>query len=69
MPLRGAKFHASQPIEMITGRRVTSIESPVKTATLSTGEMPAFDKALVATGGGPKWPNIPGSWGLLAAAQ
>ncbi|MCX7029047.1 MAG: FAD-dependent oxidoreductase, partial [Spirochaetes bacterium] len=61
MPLRGPKFLANQKIELITGRRVTAIDPAAKTATLSTGEKLAFDRALIATGGAPKKPPIPGA--------
>ncbi len=60
MPLRGPKFHANQKIELITGRRVTAVDPAGKTVTLSTGERLGFDKALIATGGVPRRPSIPG---------
>ena len=61
MPLRGAKFHANQRIELLTGRKVVSIDTAVKAAVLATGERIAFDKALIATGGTPRKPTIPGA--------
>jgi NADPH-dependent 2,4-dienoyl-CoA reductase/sulfur reductase-like enzyme/nitrite reductase/ring-hydroxylating ferredoxin subunit len=61
MPLRGPKFHANQKIELITGRRVTAVDPAAKTVTLSSGEKLAFDKALLATGGAPRKPSIPGA--------
>ncbi len=61
MPLRGSKFHANQKIDLITGRRVTAVDPAAKTVTLSTGERLAFDRALIATGGVPKKPSIPGA--------
>lgn len=61
MPLRGPKFHANRKIELITGRRATAIDPAGKTVTLSTGERLAFDKVLIATGGEPRKPSIPGS--------
>ncbi len=63
MPLRGPKFHANQKIELLTGRRVTAVDPASKAVTLSTGERLAFDKALIATGGVPKKPLIPGADG------
>ena len=63
MPLRGPKFHANQKIELLTGRRVASIDPAAKTATLATGERLAFDAALVATGGAARKPAIPGADG------
>jgi NADPH-dependent 2,4-dienoyl-CoA reductase/sulfur reductase-like enzyme/nitrite reductase/ring-hydroxylating ferredoxin subunit len=61
MPLRGPKFHANQKIELLTGRRVIAVDPAAKTATLSTGEKLAFDRALIATGGVPRKPAIPGA--------
>ena len=61
IPLRGPKFHANQRIELITGRRVTALDPAAKTATLSSGETLAFHKALLATGGEPRKPAIPGA--------
>jgi 3-phenylpropionate/trans-cinnamate dioxygenase ferredoxin reductase subunit len=61
MPLRGPKFAANQRIELLTGRRVASIDTAAKAAVLATGERIAFDKALIATGGVPRKPAIPGA--------
>jgi len=63
MPLRGPKFHANQNIQLLTGRRVVSIDPAAKTATLASGEGIAFDKALIATGGSPRKPAVPGADG------
>jgi NADPH-dependent 2,4-dienoyl-CoA reductase/sulfur reductase-like enzyme len=40
---------------------VTAVDPAAKTVTLSTGEKLAFDKALLATGGVPRKPSIPGA--------
>ncbi len=61
MPLRGPKFHANQRIELLTGRRVASIDTAAKAAVMETGERIAFDKALIATGGAPRKLAIPGA--------
>jgi NADPH-dependent 2,4-dienoyl-CoA reductase/sulfur reductase-like enzyme/nitrite reductase/ring-hydroxylating ferredoxin subunit len=61
MPLRGPKFHANQAIELLAGRTVDSIDTNAKAAILSSGERIAFDKALIATGGTPRKPGIPGA--------
>ncbi len=61
MPLRGAKFHANQRIELLAGRAVAAIDTDAKAAVLATGERIAFDKALIATGGLPRKPAIPGA--------
>jgi apoptosis-inducing factor 3 len=61
MPLRGPKFHANQRIELLTGRKVVSIDTAAKAAVLATGERIAFDKALIATGSAPRKLAIPGA--------
>lgn len=61
MPLRGPKFHAANRIELLAGRAVTAVDPAAKTALLSGGERIAFDRALVATGGVPRRPAIPGA--------
>jgi apoptosis-inducing factor 3 len=63
MPLRSAKFYANQNIEVLTGTRVELIDPLRKTATLSDNLVVAFDKALLATGGAPRSPTIPGADG------
>lgn len=61
MPLRGPKFHANQRIELLNGRRVTGVDPSAKRVALSSGEVLAFDKLLIATGGAPRRPTIPGA--------
>jgi apoptosis-inducing factor 3 len=63
MPLRSAKFYANQNIEVLTGTRVTAIDPRGKTASLSTGQVLSYDKALLATGGAPRKPSVPGADG------
>ena len=63
LPLRGPKFYPAQGIELLTGRRVISIETQQKTAALEGGETIGFDKALLATGGTPRKLPIPGADG------
>lgn len=63
MPLRSAKFYENQRIEILGSTRVVSLDPNKKTATLESGEVVAFDKALLATGGAPRARTIPGSDG------
>ena len=63
LPLHGAKFYPAQGIELLTGRRVISLDTQKKAVTLDGGETIAFDKALVATGGSPRKLAIPGADG------
>lgn len=43
-----------------TGATVTALDPVAKTATLSDGSTIGYGKALIATGGSPRIPNIPG---------
>jgi NADPH-dependent 2,4-dienoyl-CoA reductase/sulfur reductase-like enzyme/nitrite reductase/ring-hydroxylating ferredoxin subunit len=61
MPLRGPKFYANQKIEVLTGRRVTGLDTRKKVALFASGETLAFDRALLATGGTPRKLAIPGA--------
>jgi len=63
LPLRGPKFYAAQGIELLTGRRVVSLDPVKKTARFEDGETLSFDKALLATGGSPRMLGIPGGDG------
>jgi len=63
LPLRGPKFYPAQGIELLTGRRVVSLDTQKKAVTLEGGETIGFDKALLATGGTPRKLPIPGAEG------
>jgi len=63
LPLRGPKFYAAQGIELLTGRRVVSLDPVKKAARFEDGETLSFDKALLATGGSPRTLGIPGGDG------
>ncbi len=63
LPLRGPKFYPAQGIELLTGRRVASLDTQKKTVTLEDGETIVFDRALLATGGSPRKLPIPGADG------
>ena len=63
LPLRGSKFYSGQGIELLTGRKVVSLDTQKKLVTLEGGETIGFDKALLATGGDPRKLPIPGADG------
>jgi NADPH-dependent 2,4-dienoyl-CoA reductase/sulfur reductase-like enzyme/nitrite reductase/ring-hydroxylating ferredoxin subunit len=63
LPLRGPKFYPAQSIELMTGKKVVSLDPGKKTARLADGQIISFDKALVATGGSPRRLPIPGGDG------
>ncbi len=63
LPLRGPKFYDAQGIELLTGRRVVSLDTQKKTVLFEGGESLTFDKALLATGGVPRRLPVPGGDG------
>jgi apoptosis-inducing factor 3 len=63
LPLRGPKFYSAQGIELLTGRKVVSLDTQKKVLTMEGGETIGFDKALLATGGTPRKLPIPGADG------
>jgi NADPH-dependent 2,4-dienoyl-CoA reductase/sulfur reductase-like enzyme/nitrite reductase/ring-hydroxylating ferredoxin subunit len=63
LPLRGPKFYPAQGIELLTGRKITSLDTQKKIVTLEGGESIQFDKALLSTGGNPRKLPIPGADG------
>jgi NADPH-dependent 2,4-dienoyl-CoA reductase/sulfur reductase-like enzyme/nitrite reductase/ring-hydroxylating ferredoxin subunit len=65
LPLRGPKFYPAQGIELLTGRRVASLDPVGKTVRFADGESLGFDKALIATGGTPRKLSVPGGDGCL----
>ena len=54
-------FYETQKIELKLGTGVTKLTLGTKTAELSNGQSLRFDKALIATGGRPVHPKIPGA--------
>ncbi|HEY2842426.1 MAG TPA: FAD-dependent oxidoreductase, partial [Bryobacteraceae bacterium] len=48
--LRPAPFYETQKIDLITGRRVTSIDRDARKVTLDSGERIAYDTLVLATG-------------------
>ncbi|MGO9308521.1 MAG: FAD-dependent oxidoreductase [Spirochaetia bacterium] len=63
LPLRGSKFYSAQGIELLTGRRIVSLDTQKKAVVLADGETIGFDKALLATGGNPRTLAVPGADG------
>ena len=63
LPLRGPKFYPAQSIELLTGKQVVALDAAKKRVRLADGEVIAFDKALIATGGSPRPLSIPGGTG------
>ena len=54
-------FYEAQKIELKLGSAVTQLDPASKTARLDDGTQLSFDKALIATGGRPVHPAIPGA--------
>jgi NADPH-dependent 2,4-dienoyl-CoA reductase/sulfur reductase-like enzyme/nitrite reductase/ring-hydroxylating ferredoxin subunit len=54
LPLHGSKFYPNQGIELLTGRKVVSLDTAEKHVVLENGEKIRFDRALLATGGTPR---------------
>jgi len=63
LPLHGSKFYPAQGIELMTGRRVVSLDPKKKTVGIEGGESLSFDKLLIATGGVPRRLPVPGADG------
>ncbi len=60
MPLRGPKFYQANGIDLRTGTAVVALDPAAKTARLSDGSTLHFDAALLASGGLPRRPSLPG---------
>ncbi len=52
--LRRQGFYQEHGIEILTGRRVTAVDTSAKSVTCGDGEKIQYDKLLVATGGEPR---------------
>ncbi len=61
--LHGSKFYPNQGIELLTGRKVVSLDTADKAAVLEGGETIRFDRALLASGGTPRRLPVPGADG------
>ena len=60
LPFRQEAFYKQNNVEMKLGSRVLSVDSPAKTIILDSGESVSYDKLLLATGGSPVKPPLPG---------
>ncbi|MBU1611451.1 MAG: FAD-dependent oxidoreductase [Proteobacteria bacterium] len=63
LALRPQEFYEKMNVELRLGTLITDIDTKKKTVTTSLGETIKYDKLLVATGGKPFTPPIPGSDG------
>lgn len=60
MALRPDSFYARNKVSVRLGAKAEAIDTAGKTVTLASGEAVAFDRLLLATGGRPTKPDIPG---------
>ena len=60
MSLRGDDFYKDKKIQLRLNSKVTKLDAAKKELTLSSGAAVAYDKCLIATGGAPVKPPIPG---------
>ncbi len=60
LPFRPEEFYKTNNVEMKLGARVLSIDSEKKELLLDSGEKVVYGKLLLATGGSPVNPGIPG---------
>ena len=60
MLYRPRDYYSKNRFEVRLGQRATSVQPRDKTVTLADGQKLAYDRLLIATGGSPKLPAIPG---------
>lgn len=60
VPLRDAAFYRRLDIELWTGRRVVSVDPKERLLVFHQGDPLRYDQALLATGGRPRLPGVPG---------
>lgn len=60
MLYRPRDYYSKNRFEVRLGQKVTSVQPGDKTVTLADGQKLAYDRLLIATGGSPKLPAIPG---------
>lgn len=60
LPLRGNDFYSDLQIDVLTNRRVDSLDVDAKEVHCDTGDRYTADKIVLATGGRPRRLNIPG---------
>lgn len=59
LPLHPRNYYADLAIELLTGRRATSLDVGAKRVSLDDGTVRTFDQLLIATGAAPKTLEIP----------
>ena len=65
LPLRGPKFYSAQGIELLTEKKVASIDVARKMVGFVSGDPLAFDTLLLATGGSARSLDVPGAGAAL----
>lgn len=60
LPFRSKEWYVDNKVEMKLDSRVKLVETATKELVLTSGERVGYDKLLLATGGSPLAPNIPG---------
>jgi NAD(P)H-nitrite reductase large subunit len=63
LPLRKDEYYVKNGVELKLGTAVTAIDTAAKTVTTDKGETVKYDRLLIATGGVPFVPPIPGVQG------
>lgn len=63
LALRDEKFYVDSGVTMKLGTKVTALDPAARTVTTAAGESIAYDKLLLATGGAPFTPPLPGQDG------
>lgn len=61
LPLRRPDFYERFGIELLLGREVVQVDAPARTLRFADGEELTFDAALLAPGGAPRRPDVPGA--------
>jgi len=61
LPLHNTKYYERRQIELLLEQRVAAIDPDKKVLSLADGAEIRFDAALLATGGAPRKPDIPGT--------
>ena len=61
IPLRGEDFYKQHDIELLSEREVGNVDTKQKLVTFTDGETYGYDQLLVATGGSPRWLDVPGA--------
>lgn len=63
MRFRADTFYAENKVKVLLGDRVVKLDAKAKTVTTASGQVHSYDKLLLATGGKPFMPPLPGREG------